>query len=35
MFLNRKPATTAQATPEKRTSTIQTHAVAPQGKIKI
>ena len=31
---NDKPAKTAQATPEKRTSTIQIHAVSPQGKIK-
>ena len=31
---NDKPATTAQATPKKRTSTIQIHAVSPQGKLK-
>ena len=31
---NHKPATTAQATREQRTSTIQIHAVSPQGKIK-
>ena len=31
---NHKPATAAQATRKKRTSTIQTHVVAPQGKIK-
>ena len=29
-----KPATTAQATPEKRKSTIQNRVVSPQGKIK-